>query len=394
MQWRLSLPSIFSRRDWRDDLSAYLDDELAPRQRTRIEAQLAQSDEMRQYLADLQDMRSVLRGFAPARSAAPFQLTPEVIERGTRVPLVESGATRALRMSMATAAVGVAAFAAVMVFDVIDSPTVTFTTTQAGDTSNSVPTAQVVTEEVEMQPESAAQSDSATVADVSSGSEQPGRVDPPAVEAEQAEAEQEAAVAVVEIEEQEVVQQQEAEYAAQQEEAEQEQWQAEQAEQAEQAQSAAADPSRRALTAGGNASEGDEHDAQRVTADDVVAQQKAEATEDDAERSQPTEAEATGSSSVDEEAAQPEAAGPAEREPVDDVPGTDAETEVQRRTVASSVRHTESDWPLEERPRSRSVELATDPSWERPVQIVLAAFAVAATTFWLTLAVVDRRRRT
>ena len=131
-----------------------------------------------------------------------------------------------------------------------------------------------------------------------------------------------------------------------------------------------------------------------MTADDVVAQQKAEATEDDAELSQPTEAEATGSSSVDEEAAQPEAAGPAEREPVDDVPGTDAETEVQRRTVASSVRHTESDWPLEERPRSRSVELATDPSWERPVQIVLAAFAVAATTFWLTLAVVDRRRRT
>ena len=132
---RLSLPSFFSRRDWRDDLSAYLDNELTPRERERIEARLAQSEEMREYLADLQDMRSVLRGFSPAPSAAPFQLTAEILERDTRTPLSASGATRALRMSMATAAVGVAAFAAVMVFDVIDSPTVTFTTTQAGDMS-------------------------------------------------------------------------------------------------------------------------------------------------------------------------------------------------------------------------------------------------------------------
>ena len=215
MQLRVSILSIFGRRDWRDELSAYLDDELTPQERVRVEARLAVSDEMQEYLADLQDMRSVLRSFAPAPAAAPFQLTPEIVERGTRTELAASGATRALRMSMATAAVGVAAFAAVMVFDVIDSPTVTFTTTQAGDSANSVPTAQVVTEEVELQSQSADESDVATVTQVSSGSEQPGRGDPPAAEAEEMESEQEAAVAAVEVEAQEQAMEQEAQQGVQ-----------------------------------------------------------------------------------------------------------------------------------------------------------------------------------
>lgn len=402
MQWRLSLSSIFTRRDWRDDLSAYLDDELSPRERERVEARLSQSDEMREYLADLQDMRSVLRSFAPAPSAAPFQLTTEIIERGTRTSLAASGATRALRMSMATAAVGVAAFAAVMVFDVIDSPTVTFTTTQAGDMSNGVPTAEVVTEEVELQSESAEESDVAAVTEVSSDSEQPGRTDPPAAEAAQEEAEPEAAVAAVEVEAQEQAMEQEAQQAAEQQEeayeAEQEEaeqnWQAQPSVQDQSAQSAADDPSRRALTAGKQTAEGEEDGAQDVTAANVVAQEQAEAVEDEADVSEPTEERETVSASAEDQAAEPETASPVEARQEDDMPAAEAQAETEKRIVASSVRHTESDWPLEERPRSRSVELATDPSWERPVQIVLAAFAVAATTFWLTLAIVDRRRRT
>lgn len=386
MQLRVSILSILRRRDWHDDLSAYLDDELTPQERVRVEARLAVSDEMQEYLADLQDMRSVLRSFAPAPAATPFQLTPEIVERGTRSQLAASPATRALRMSMATAAVGVAAFAAVMVFDVIDSPTVTFTTTQAGDSLNSVPTAQVVTEEVELQSQSAEESDVAAVTQVSSGSEQPGRGDPPAAEVEEMEAEEEAAVAAVEVESQEQAMEPE----AQQEEAE-ENWEAQQAEPTQRDDD---DPSRRALTAGRKAKDGGEGDAQDVTAAGVVAGDEAAAAEDGAEAVQLNDAEETVSSSVDEQAAEPDVAASVDDD--QDVEGAMAESqsETEKRTVARSVRHTESDWPLEERPRSRSVELATDPSWERPVQIVLAAFAVAATVFWLTLAIVDRRRRT
>ena len=417
MQRRLSLPSILTRRDWRDDLSAYLDDELTPRERERVETRLAQSEEMQEYFDDLQNMRTALKSFAPAPSAAPFQLTPEIIGRSTLTPLVPSGATRALRLSMATATVGVAAFAAVMVFDAIDSPTVTFTTTQAGDASRGVPTAQVVTEEVEVPPQSAAPTDPVTVTAVSSGPEPSVRVEPAAIEAEQAETEQEAAVAEVEQadvgqvqaeqqtdvaveaqeaemaqamqEAQEVGQQQAESYAAEQQDG--------QASQAESVESAADDPSRRALTAGRQATDAEEDVAAEVTADDVVAQEvQAEAEPADAAAavSQATEEPAPAAVSADEQAAESQTAGPAEDERDDDALGGEAQSESERRTVASSVRHTESDWPLEERPRSRSVELATDPAWERPVQIVLAAFAVAATTFWLTLAIMDRRRRT
>lgn len=393
MQLRLSILSIFGRRDWRDELSAYLDDELTPQERVRVEARLAVSDEMQEYLADLQDMRSVLRSFAPAPAAAPFQLTPEIVERGTRTELAASGATRALRVSMATAAVGVAAFAAVLVFDVIDSPTVTFTTTQAGDSANSVPTAQVVTEEVELQSQSADESDVATVTQVSSGSEQPGRGDPPAAEAEEMESEQEAAVAAVEVEAQEQAMEEEAQAGVQEREeasaAEQEE-----AEEGWQTQGEADDPSRRALTAGRKAAGGGEDGAQDVTAAGVVAGEAAATVEDGTEVSHASDAEETVSSLADEEGAEPDVASSVAEDQDVEASGAETQSETETRTVVRSVRHTESDWPLEERPRSRSVELARDPSWERPVQIVLAAFAVAATVFWLTLAIVDRRRRT
>ena len=391
---RLSLPSFFSRRDWRDDLSAYLDNELTPRERERIEARLAQSEEMREYLADLQDMRSVLRGFSPAPSAAPFQLTAEILERDTRTPLSASGATRALRMSMATAAVGVAAFAAVMVFDVIDSPTVTFTTTQAGDMSTNVPTAHVVTEEVELPSQPAEQSASAAVTAVSSSSEQAGGGEAAAVEVEEQEQVLEREAVQQEVEEEEAYES-EPEQAEHEYEAEgaaaQETWEAQQG---QPAQSEANDPSRRALTAGRQAAEGEEDEVQSVTAADVVAQEEAEPVEDGVKTSEPPKQAATGSAALDEGEVESPVASSVDQGQSNDTPSAQARAEPEKRTVARSVRHTESGWPLEERPRSGSVKLATDPSWERPVQIVLAGFAVAATAFWLTLTIVDRRRRT
>ena len=180
-----------------------------------------------------------------------------------------------------------------------------------------------------------------------------------------------------------VQEQEEASAAAQEEDGEQ--WQT---------QGEADDPSRRALTAGRKAAEGGEDGAQDVTAAGVVAGETAATVEDGTEVSQAGDAEETVSSLADEEVAEPDVASSVAED--QDVEASRAETqsETEKRTVVRSVRHTESDWPLEERPRSRSVELARDPSWERPVQIVLAAFAVAATVFWLTLAIVDRRRRT
>ncbi|MCY4617436.1 MAG: zf-HC2 domain-containing protein [Chloroflexi bacterium] len=395
---------MFRRADWRDDLSAYVDDELSPRERERVAAQLADSAEMQEYLADLQQMRSVLRSFDTAPSSVPFQLTPEMINDPARVPFQPTVAARALRLSMSTAAVGVATFAAVMIFDAVDSPTVTFTTTSAGDSGRGVPTAAVVTDEVEVEVEAQAAADaepsavtavSATSADSGRESasqaesaeqrevEQSAPADATEVAQEKMQAEQQASVAAVdgEAEQQEAAQQ-----AAYEEEAEQRQAMAEQA-----SEDAASDPSRRALTAG---SARGESDAAEVTAESVVAQQQAsdaaqETNQDDA--STTSAPEATGS--IEDASTDSTAAESPERDRSGGQERAAASTQSETRTVATSVTHTESDWPLEQRPRSSTVQLATDPSWERPVQIVLAAIAISATVFWLVLTIVDRRRR-
>ena len=154
MFFGMRIRTLIGRRDWREDLSAYMDGELSARDRMRVEAQLAESAEMREYLADLEDMRSALRALEPAPGATPFQLTTEMLNDPALVALRPTAATRALRLSMSTAALGVATFAAVMVFDAVDSPTVTFTTTSAGDNGAGVPTAAVVTDEVEVERQS------------------------------------------------------------------------------------------------------------------------------------------------------------------------------------------------------------------------------------------------
>ena len=404
MGMRLSFRSLFRRADWRDDLSAYVDDELSPRERQRVAAQLAESAEMQEYLADLQQMRSVLRSFDTAPSSVPFQLTPEMINDPARVPFQPTVAARALRLSMSTAAVGVATFAAVMIFDAVDSPTVTFTTTSAGDSGRGVPTAAVVTDEVEVEVEAQAAADAepSAVTAVSATSADSGRESAPKAEsAEQQEAEQSAPADATEVAQEkmqaeqqasvaavdgEAEQQEAAQQAAYEEEAEQRQAMAEQA-----SEDAASDPSRRALTAGGARGESD---AAEVTAESVVAQQQAsdaaqETNQDDA--STTSASEATGS--TEDVPTDSTAAESPERDRSDGQERAAASTQSETRTVATSVTHTESDWPLEQRPRSSTVQLATDPSWERPVQVVLAAIAISATVFWLVLTIVDRRRR-
>ena len=397
MGMRLSLTSLFRRGDWRDDVSAYLDDELSPRERQRVEARLAASAEMREYRADLEQMRSVLRSFDPAPSSVPFQLTPELVNDPARVPLRPTVAARALRLSMSTAAVGVATFAAVMVFDAVDSPTVTFTTTSAGDMSRRIPTAAVVTDEVEVEVEveaqEAAEEEPARVTAVAATSEASERQQPARAEADQEQEAEQAEEAVQEEEQASVaaVDYQQAEQEAVQEEEYEEEAQQQQAEAEQSSKQAASDPSRRALTAG---RAGEESDAENVTAEQVIAQQEAEdaaqaSGQDDA--SEP--AENNTSSSEESAASDSTAAESPSPDRDDDRQSAGAATQSETRTVATSVTHTESDWPLEQRPRSGTVQLATDPSWELPVQIVLAAIAISATVFWLVLTIVDRRRR-
>ncbi|MDE2746615.1 MAG: zf-HC2 domain-containing protein [Chloroflexota bacterium] len=389
MTWGLIGWFSFRRADWRDEVSAYLDDELSLRDRARVEARIGESEEMQEYLADLEQMRSVLRRFEPAHSAAPFQLTPEMLDDQARISVRPAGTARALRLSMSTAAIGVATFAAFMVFDAVDSPTVNFTTTSADAQPTRVPTAAVVTDEVEVQAQAEEASDEAA----SPTSSEPESVAASAQE-EQAE-EERAAVAAVASEQAE--QQEAAQEAVEQEEAEQqaEAYQAEQVqhEAQESADESAVDPSRRALTAGRS---GGDAQAKSVNVEDVVADQ------DEAEAAEQGQLEAEVSSDADADHA---ADGADEQRLEDDQVAAESRVEessadeqaaagpTETRSVATSVAQGESDWPLEQRPRSTTVQLARDPSWELPVQIVLAAVAISSAVFWLVLTIADRRRR-
>ena len=379
---------LFRRADWRDDVSAYLDDELSPRDRARVEARLAESAEMREYLSDLEQMRTVLRRFEPAQSAAPFQLTPEMIDDPARTSVRPAGTARALRLSMSTAALGVATFAAVMVFDAVDSPTVNFTTTSADAQATRVPTATVVTDEVEVEAQTGETADEAA----SSTSSEPESAAAPAQDVQQ---EEPAAVAAVASEQEE--RQAAAEEAAEQEAAEQqaEAYQEEQAQQEaeEAADDSTVDPSRRALTAGRSNGTGQ---AKSVKVEDVVAGQ-----DEAGEAEQAQSVDAVSADPAEEQAADPTdeqgreenqsaADSPAEVPAEDEQPAT---TRTETRSVATSVAQGESDWPLEQRPRSSTVRLARDPSWELPVQIVLAAVAISSAVFWLVLTIADRRQR-
>ena len=384
MTWGLFGWFSFRRADWRDEISAYLDDELSPRERARVEARLAESAEMQDYLADLEQMRTVLRGFEPSQSATPFQISPEMLDDPARISARPAGTARALRLSMSTAALGVATFAAVMVFDAVDSPTVNFTTTSADTQPTLVPTAAVTTDEVEVQAQTGETTDEAA----SATSSEPESVAASAQDAQ--EEEEPAAVAAVASEQEE--QQEAAQEAVEQEEAEQ-QAEAYQDESQESDDESTADPSRRALTAGRSSGAGE---AKSVNVEDVVAEQEEGEAAEQAQSADEVSADAAAdhAENAADESHQEETQTAAES-PVQESSEERQATVTQRetRSVATSVAQGESDWPLEQRPRSTTVQLARDPSWELPVQIVLAAVAISSAVFWLVLTIADRRRR-
>jgi len=64
-------------REW-EALSAYLDNELAPKERTRLEARLKEDQDLRMGLGELRRTRAVLRSQPKMRAPRNFTLTPEM----------------------------------------------------------------------------------------------------------------------------------------------------------------------------------------------------------------------------------------------------------------------------------------------------------------------------
>ncbi|HEY57383.1 MAG TPA: hypothetical protein G4O04_02380 [Anaerolineae bacterium] len=67
-----------SPKDW-EALSAYLDGQLLPRERARLEARLADDPALRQALAELRALRAALRHLPPPRVPRNFTLRPEMV---------------------------------------------------------------------------------------------------------------------------------------------------------------------------------------------------------------------------------------------------------------------------------------------------------------------------
>lgn len=67
-----------SNRDY-EALSAYLDGELTPKERSRLESRMLSQPELRKALQDLRQTRQVLRAQARLRPRRSFTLTPEMV---------------------------------------------------------------------------------------------------------------------------------------------------------------------------------------------------------------------------------------------------------------------------------------------------------------------------
>jgi anti-sigma factor RsiW len=71
------MTSTLSSRDW-EALSAYLDDQLKPRERVRLEARLAAEPALQAGLRELDQTRTMLRSVPPVRAPRNFTLSPEM----------------------------------------------------------------------------------------------------------------------------------------------------------------------------------------------------------------------------------------------------------------------------------------------------------------------------
>lgn len=72
-----------SPKDW-EALSAYLDGQLSPRERARLEARLADDPALRQALAELRALRAALRHLPPPRVPRNFALRSEMVAPAPR----------------------------------------------------------------------------------------------------------------------------------------------------------------------------------------------------------------------------------------------------------------------------------------------------------------------
>ena len=379
------------RSGWRSDVSAYIDDELPPDARARVEARLAESGEMQEYLTDLQRMHSVLRGLHVEPSPVSFQLTPEMLDQPLR-GADEGRFSPSRTMAMASVAViAAAAFAAAMVFDVIDAPSVQYAQTSASSAAGpaSIPTTSVTTQQVEVQ------------------SSQPAAAAAP-----------EASVASFAEQAQERAQEYVQEYAQEQQAAQQaaaettaaarggdstDQDSAVDAEQAATAEprTANSEQSRRALTAG--RSDGGQADARPVSASAVLAASPQADQAQQSEASAPSDDRVTAVEAAEEQPSSEHAADTAgtadassSETPAAAIAAFSDDGEAAAVVVTRTVRlvrvtesaEAESAWPLQERPRQ---PLAADPDWELPLQVALGSLAAAAALACLLLGLWDRR---
>ena len=389
------------RADWREELSAYLDGELSPRERSRVEARLAASDEMRAYLANLQAMQSMIRQVAPPLSHRPFQLTPELIaaaESAERVSARQTEFGKRLTPSYvavsAVATIAFAAFVSLAVFDVVHPPSVEFSQTNANQINlgpADVPTATVTTDTVEV----AAESQPEPQATVSSRD---------SVEAQESATEQAQPEAVEELATELVAQQEQAALAASDQEDQELAAVAtsdEPAGSTSDAEQVREDSSRRALTSGSGGGSTTQSaavanrdrdaisdtssaaDGAGAVADDQIA------SASDAAESRAAEpaADAETSEAIDTQRATDEADRPESQSAP--TASTQPPTVTVQRTVATSTSVTQ--WPLQQRARERPLPAAADPSWEWPLQVALGVLTLVSAVAWLMLHFWSRR---
>jgi anti-sigma-K factor RskA len=106
-----------SNREW-EALSAYLDKQLSARERSRLEARLRESSELRQALQELQRVRTFLRSQPKMRAPRNFTLTPEMVGMRRR-PVQRSRAYPVFRLASVLATI---LFVLVLVGDFISGP--------------------------------------------------------------------------------------------------------------------------------------------------------------------------------------------------------------------------------------------------------------------------------
>jgi hypothetical protein len=93
-----------SSRDW-EALSAYLDGQLAPNERARLEKRLQGSHDLRTALEELRRTRAVLRSQPRLRAPRSFALTPEMVGRHAARPRPAGGLFPVFRLASALAGV-------------------------------------------------------------------------------------------------------------------------------------------------------------------------------------------------------------------------------------------------------------------------------------------------